>query len=1099
MQNDPGMSTERGGSGGVGLEETLTVMFEDLEGSTALAALKGDAAWREARRAHEEIVRASLRQFEGREVQYLGDGFLLAFSSARRGLGCAVDIQRRIEAHNLDRPENPLRVHIGLHSGEVFHDGTDLVGAAVNGASRISTKARGGQILVSETVRDLAGPIPPTPLADRGLFWLKGFPDRWRLYEALWRDREPPGPGPLPPAQRSPFVGRDDEYADLRRCLDRAEIGEGDVVLIGGEPGVGKTRMVQELMAEADARGTPAFMGRCYETEAPPYIVFVEIFESAFRTLPETRFWEVLGEQAGEIAKLLPDVDARLPAPRSTSSMPPEQARRYLFNSMTEVLRRLADDGSLLLVLDDLQWADRSSLLFLEHLAARVPSMPILVVGTFRDSALHLEHPLAITLERLHHDHVATRHALHPLPIEAVQAMLRIQSGREPPAEVVRVVYRETDGNPLFVEEVYRHLAEERRLFDERGVWRADVRIDEDDVPDSLRLVLGRRVAGLSKESQHLLQVASVIGRGVSLRVLDGLGEVEPELVLSALEEAQRAGLITLEPTEPELRFSHELIRQTLLAGLSVFRRRALHARVAAVMEEVFADSLPAHVSDVAYHLLQGGSPADREKTVQYLVRAGEQALLAAGYEDALHNLETAMGLGPSEDRTKADLLFALGSTLRSLGRMDEGIARWREAITLYETLGEADAAGHACAEAVAQLNWAARWEEALEMSGRGLNSLGERPTADRSRLLINTAVIFSAGGNHDIAAQIFRESLELARRLGDDAIVAHALSGQAIDHVFYMHPEQAAAVGLESASLCRKVGDLWTLAEQLSFVQLALVLAGDLRRAERIGAEAEELATRLGHYGALMVCRGGGAHALSGDLDLLESFANSYLELAISAAQPWTSAAYAWLGLVAMWKGNRESAVDLFGEAISREVAPIFAGSNRGFLMLAYANAGDRTRVVEYFEQHRSDLPQAGGESTIGAWTFLLAAVEALASAGANDEAAALYPLVIDAMARGQAVRVYDLRLLDTLAGVAAGCGRSWADAERHFESALRRADTLNHRFEQADARRLYARMLLARDSEGDASRARELMNDAIARYRRQGMPGPTDLLPSP
>ena len=1092
------MPSEQADSTDDGLEETLTVMFEDLEGSTAMAALKGDAVWREARRAHEEVVRASVRQFQGREVQYMGDGFLLAFSSARRGLGCAVEIQRRIEAHNLDRPTNPLRVHIGLHSGEVIHDGTDLVGAAVNGAARIAAKARGGQILVSETVRDLAGTSLAAPLADRGLFWLKGFPERWRLFEVLWRERELPASRPLPAAQRSPFVGRDVEYADLRRGLDRAELGEGELVLIGGEPGVGKSRMVQELMSEAEARGMLAFLGRCYETEAPPYVMFVEIFESAFRRLPESRFWEVLGKQAGEIARLLPDVDARLPAPRTTSSMPPEQARRYLFNSMTEVLGRLASYGPLVLALDDLQWADRSSLAFMEHLAARIASMPILVVGTFRDTALQLEHPLAIVLERLHHDHTASRESLRPLSMDAVNEMLRTLSGTEPPGDVVRTVYRETDGNPLFVEEVYRHLAEERRLFDDGGAWRADVRIDEHDVPDTLRLVLGRRLAGLSKESQHLLQVASVIGRGVSLRVLDELGEVEPALMLSALEEAQRAGLITLEPTEPELRFSHELIRQTLLAGLSVFRRRALHARVATVMEDVFAESLPAHVSDLAYHLMQAGTPADREKTIGYLVRAGEQALLAAGYEDALHDLETAMGLGPAEGKTKADLLFALGSTLRSLGKMEEGIARWREAITLYEALGEADAAGHACAEAVAQLNWAARWEEALEMSARGLSSLGERPTPDRSRLLINTAVIFSAGGNHDTAAQILRESLELAKHLGDDAIIAHALSGQAIDHVFYMHPQQAAAIGLESASLCRKVGDLWTLAEQLSFVQLALVLSGDVDRAERIGTEADELATRLGHYGALMVCRGGAAHALSGDLHQLESFANSYLDLAISAAQPWTSAAYAWLGVVAMWKGNREAAVGLFGEAISREVAPIFAGANRGFLMLAYANASDRARVVDYFEQHRSDLPQFGGESTIGAWTFLLTAVEALALVSADEDAAELYPLVIDAIARGQAFRVYDLRLLDTLAGVAAASGRLWEDSERHFESALRRADLLNHVFEQADARRFYARMLTARNARGDASRARNLLDDAAGRYRRQGMPDRTDLMPS-
>jgi tetratricopeptide (TPR) repeat protein len=246
------------------------------------------------------------------------------------------------------------------------------------------------------------------------------------------------------------------------------------------------------------------------------------------------------------------------------------------------------------------------------------------------------------------------------------------------------------------------------------------------------------------------------------------------------------------------------------------------------------------------------------------------------------------------------------------------------------------------------------------------------------------------------------------------------------------------------------------------------------------------------------MVCRGGQPIALSADLDGLDSFANDYLALALSTAQPWTSAAYAWLGLVAMWRGRPDDAVRFLNEAVMREVAPVFGGSNRGYLLLARASAGDAEGVATEFGNLRSELPRNDAESTIGSWTLLLTAVEALGLVGLLDEAAELYEPVVDGIQRGLAFRVYDLRLLETLAGIAAAAGRRWSEAEQHFETALRVSRELPHRIEQADVRRFYGQALLQRRAAGDVDRAQGLLKEAAALYGQLGMPGHAGMVAS-
>src|SRR3990172_5912396 len=550
---------------------TVTVLFTDVVGSTDLRTSRGDAAALEIMHAHDDLVRQQIEQHSGQEVKTIGDSFMVAFGSARKAVDCAVAVQRALEEHNRRSPGQQVQVGIGLKTGEVVQEEDDLFGAAVDAAKRIESKAKGGQVLVSETVRAVIGSVKDLAFVDRGRFRLKGFPERWRLFEVVWQEETSAGPAL---SDRTPFVGREAERAELRRCLDQVAGGHGALVMIGGEPGVGKTRLAEELMAEARQRGMTAFIGHCYEMEgAPPYIPYVEILEAAVRIFPPETMRETLGDSAPEGAKLMPELRRMFPDIPPAPELPSEQERRYLFNGMRDFIARTGRNQPAVYVLDDLHWANDSALLLLQHIAQQLHEMPVLIVGTYRDVELDVARPLAKTLEELLRQRLAHRISIRRLPQDGVAAMLRALSGQAPPEPLVEVVFSETEGNPFFVEEVFQHLAEEGKLFDAQGRWRPDLVVSELDVPEGVRLVIGRRLERVGEGCRRVLTSAAVIGRGFNFELLEALGDpssasggsgqaMDSDALLDAVDEAERAQLITAAEDGPEARFSfaHQLI-----------------------------------------------------------------------------------------------------------------------------------------------------------------------------------------------------------------------------------------------------------------------------------------------------------------------------------------------------------------------------------------------------------------------------------------------------------------------------------------------------------------------------------------------------------
>ena len=476
-------------------------------------------------------------------------------------------------------------------------------------------------------------------------------------------------------ADRTTFVGREAERATLRRFLEQAASGRGSVVMIGGSAGVGKTRIAAEICAEASQRSILTCVGSCYDRkDSVPFIPFVEILEAALVQAPSPDvFRQALGKDAGEMARLMPQLRQMFPDIPPPLEVSPEQSRRILFNAVLELIARTASNTPMVLLLEDLHWADEGTLSLVNYLSRSIPKVPVMVIGTYRDNDLDPGGSLARTLDELIHLRLVERIFLRGLPQNDVAEMIRALSGREPPEALVTLIYSNTEGNPFFIEELYRNLIERGQLTDSNGEFRRDLELVEIDVPQSLRLVIGRHLAMLCDETLTMLTSAAVIGRSFTFELLEAVTGEDAERLLDRVEDAESAGLIssTLDHAIARFQFSHELVRQAVIEGLSLPRRQRIHLRVANAIERLHIGSLEDHANDLAYHLLQAGSSSDDPgRTVRYLAIAAKREISQSAYYSAIRDLQNALKLlkqlPHSKERAhrELDLLFDYGLAL---------------------------------------------------------------------------------------------------------------------------------------------------------------------------------------------------------------------------------------------------------------------------------------------------------------------------------------------------------------------------------------------------------------------------------------------------
>jgi ATP/maltotriose-dependent transcriptional regulator MalT len=463
------------------------------------------------------------------------------------------------------------------------------------------------------------------------------------------------------------FVGRQREMGKLKAILEDALSVQGQLLMLVGEPGIGKTRTAQELAAYAETRGAQILWGWCYEEEgAPPYWPWVQPIRAYVQQRDSEQLQSEMGSGAADIAEVVSEVRDKLPGLEPPLALQPEQARFRLFDSITTFLKNAAQSQPLMLVLDDLHWADKPSLLLLQFLARQLGESHLLVVGCYRDLELSRQHPLSEALAQLSRLPVFQRELLLGVNQEDTSQFIEMTAGIRPSPQLVETIHTHTEGNPFFLKEMTRLLSERGELTAAEIGGPEGIRI-----PQGVREVIGQRLNRLSESCHQTLITASVIGREFDFRLLHTLrGEATEERLLGVIDEALAAHLIEESSGGAErYRFSHALIQEVLSKEMSASRKVRLHARIGEALEELYGANAEAHAGELAYHFVEAEPVLGTEKLVRYSLLAGQKALATHAYEEALVLFQRGLkakgvaltGTAPAGDAEAAELLFGLG------------------------------------------------------------------------------------------------------------------------------------------------------------------------------------------------------------------------------------------------------------------------------------------------------------------------------------------------------------------------------------------------------------------------------------------------------
>lgn len=941
----------------------------------------------------------------------------------------------------------------------------DDVPATVDGAvQRAMAKERDARWdTAAEFAQALVAPPPVEPR-----------PDYAQVTEPLTRNTEP-------------LTGRVAEYAELIAALDTMAAGRGGVVLVGGEPGVGKTKLAEALLLEARRRGYACAVGHCEEMEgAPAYLPFVEQLEYGIRTVPPGRFRAALGPAAAEVARVLPRLRQLYPDIPEPLDLPPDQQRRYLFTQFTGYLERASARVPLVLFFDDLHWADQSSVLLLGHLAAQTPRMPLLLLGTYRDVDLEVNRPFAETLERLTRQRLATRVVLRRMPRADVAQLLARLGAPDPPPALVDAIYQRTEGNPFFVEELFRHLAQEGHLLTAEGGWQSNLTLSDVAVPEGVKLVVGRRLQRVGETCRTVLTAAAVIGPRFSVALLQAVVTLDEEDVLDALEVAERAGLVLVHAAGRELHyaFSHELVRQTLLGALSLPRRLRRHRDTAEAIERLYGARLGEHAATLAYHWVQAGAP-DVDKATRYLLIAGRQAVTAGAFSEALSLAERGLALLDDElPQRRAELLWLKASALRGAGQWKAGLDTLYAALDAFDAVAaypELVAATCVLAEMLAyvELGTEVRGLRAIE---RALAVAGETPTVEQVQLLATGGTLHGATGNLNAGLALSDRAIAMANRLASVEArgIATAERGALLFAVGEV--QQTLAPSREAVALLASTGKRWQAVWATSRLAYALAWSGNLREGLDLcrSAEAEPEATAIGHMGALYSFLNGAATVemwLSGERRTYDSCADE-ITAKLAGFAPWVELGTlirAWSAYLGDDPSADRIATGLGEHPYSVRVIDAYWGVE--FVCAAAFNP-DRARALLARWDHRH--PLRGAPDNIGRVMAMPYLLEGYLLLGDRAGAAALLPFVESCTSK------VGLNAFSGSAGRAAAAAGEWDRAEQHFAASLAFAAAKATPLGEATIRLWHAAMLAERDRPVDRPRARAMLELAMPIFER-------------
>jgi class 3 adenylate cyclase len=884
--------------------ELATILLTDLVGSTRLANSVGPVRADELREEHFELLRDAIVSSGGREVKNTGDGLMVAFSSASAAVECAVSMQQRFE-RRYRRAAQGLHVRIGLGGGESTVKDGDYFGMPSIEAARLCAQAPTDGILVSSWVHHLAQRCEGIEFTSAGELELKGFPDPVEAFAVSWAPLAEESGGasrwPLPALLRSvppvAYVGRVEERAALEKSMTLARVGQRHVVLLSGEPGIGKSRLASYAAHHCHAEGFVVCWGGCSEELAVPYEPWIDVCAQIVESAPAELLERHVKHHGGELRRLARSLGERvagLPQPQVSDL---ETERHLLFGAVTGLLGKVAGTVPVCVVLDDLHWADAQSLALLKHVLRAGEQGSLQVIVTYRDSDLGKDHPLTGVLADLHRLPGVQRIALHGLGSDEVAEIMTAMAGHELDQEGVSLaaeIAQETDGNPFFVGEMFRGLSESGALvFDEdAGRWSVD-RSAGIALPQSVREVIEHRVQRLGSECHQALTVAAVIGRSFELELLAAVADADESRLLDHLEAGVAASVLAESSGGVgRFRFVHALIRQTLYEGLGATRRARMHRHVAQALEDLYGADPVDHLRELALHWRLAASAADRAKAAGYALKAGQQTLERLAPADALKLFTDAVDLSSDvETQERCEALIGLG-----MAQFQTGDPANRETLLEASHIASALQDGNRAAAAALANHRSATGsrafgevdEERIAAIERAIELDDPPDPARRARLLALQAQELSWDADFAHRRALVDESMALARGAGDKRSLAAVVDSAYLAIWSAETLELRTALAEEHARLASELGD--PAVEEIAQAHLysACVERGEFERADaalqRWRAHAEEGGQPTERW--FSTFQHAGLELLRGHLDIGESLAEQALQIG-QDAQP--------------------------------------------------------------------------------------------------------------------------------------------------------------------------------------------------------------------
>ena len=884
-----------------GERKQVTILFADLKGSTALLAERDPEEARKILDPVLELMMEAVHRYEGTVNQVMGDGIMALFGAplacedhALRACYAALRMQDSVKryAEEIHRAEGvPIQIRVGLNSGEVVvrSIGSDLhmdytaVGQTTHLAARMEQMAMPGSILMpADTLRLVEDYVQVKALGPRTV---KGLKDAVEVYEIL-------GAGTIRSRMKAAaargltrFVGRDSELDQLRQALSRAGAGQGQVVAVIGEPGVGKSRLYWEFTHSHRTQGWLIVeSGSVSYGKASAYLPVIDLIRDYFHIDARDDARATREKVTGKLLSLDRALEPALPAllglldvsveDSEWQRLDPSQRRQRTLDGVRRLLVRESQEQPLIVMFEDLHWIDTETQALLDSLVESLPTTRTLLLVNYRPEYRHGWSGKSYY----------TQLRIDPLPAETADELLRAMLGDDATLEPLKqLLIERTEGNPFFLEESVRTLVETNVLAGERGAYRLTKEVHSLQIPPTARSILAARIDRLAPEDKQLLQAAAVIGKDVPFTLLQAIVEEPEEVFRRGLGNLQAAEFLYESRLFPDLEytFRHALTQETAYQSLLAARRQALHLAAGRALERLYADRLDQAYDRLAYHYARTD---DATKAVEYLVRFAEKAAAIDAHAEAITPLEEARAHAerlPAEqrDRRLIELIVREAHSLHFLGRRQQIIDLLLQHRDRLERLQDPLLAG----QYYFWLGFAHAW-------------LGHRAEAGES----------------------LGRSLEEATRSGDQALMGRVHRALTVESLYSGRPVgEAVAHGRQAVSLLERTQDRFWLTQALFALSYACYFSGEFESVLEVAARLDTLgeATDSRRARANAATMEGLSHTARGDWEAAIKAFERARELAPDPFE--TSYVLACLGKVHAERGDLARAIPFLEQGV--------------------------------------------------------------------------------------------------------------------------------------------------------------------------------------